>query len=69
MSAKRMALALAGVALVAASATACGDDGPPCVESYTAWHFIPVYNGKTTTQVWTPYQVCTRYADPSPSAS
>jgi hypothetical protein len=57
-------VALAGAALVGALTTGC-DDGPECIRSHTDWHFIPVYNGKTTTLVWTPYTVCDEYAKES----
>lgn len=37
--------------------TSCGDS-PKCLESHVSWQFVPVFNGKITTLVWTPVDIC-----------
>lgn len=65
---KRIALAVAGVALVAASATAC-DTGPECLDSHVVTSYVPVYNATTKTTSIHPVftVVCDRYAEDSKS--
>ncbi|CAA07142.1 gp18 [Lomovskayavirus C31] len=62
---KRVAAAIAGVALVGAVTVGC-DPGPECIESHSEMTWVPMYNGKTTTlqPVWT--TVCTKYETETP---
>lgn len=65
MRTKRVALAAAGVALMAASMTACGDSGPECLEGHTVVSYASVYNPttkRTTIKPVTSY-ICDRYAE------
>lgn len=62
---KRVAAALAGVALVGSLTVAC-DPGPECLESHLETTYMPVYNGKTTTIQPVYTTVCDRYAEETP---
>lgn len=71
MRRSRLALVAAGVALVAASATACQADGPKCLESHTVVTYQTVYSATTKTTRQTPVLtvICDRYAEVTPSGT